>query len=79
MTLLEREVVAMIGPQSSVVAHFVSHMGTATKVPMVSFAATDPSLSEEQYPFFVRTVASDDVQMKAIAGTIIFSNLTCHW
>ena len=79
MTLLESEVVAIIGPQSSVVSHFVSHMGTATKVPMVSFSATDPSLSEEQYPFFARTVAPDGVQMTAIAGTNIFSNLTCHW
>lgn len=68
MTLMESEVVAIIGPQSSVVSHFVSHMGTATKVPMVSFAATDPSLSEEQYPYFSRTVAPDGIQMTAIAG-----------
>lgn len=70
MNLLKEEVVAIVGPQTSVVSHFVSHMGTATHVPLISFSATDPSLSEEQYPYFVRLVHSDDIQMYAIAGTV---------
>ena len=68
MNLLEEEVVAFVGPQTSVVSHFVSHMCTATRVPLVSFSATDPSLSEDQYPYFVRLTHSDNVQMAAIAG-----------
>ncbi|XP_024395915.1 glutamate receptor 3.6 isoform X2 [Physcomitrium patens] len=70
MNLLKQEVVAIVGPQTSVVSHFVSHMGTATQVPLVSFSATDPSLSEDQYPYFVRMTHSDNVQMAAIAGII---------
>lgn len=69
MNLLKEEVIAIVGPQTSVVSHFVSHMGTATRVPLVSFSATDPSLSEDQYPYFVRLTHSDTVQMAAIAGT----------
>lgn len=68
VNLLKEEVVTIVGPQTSVVSHFVSHMGTATQVPLVSFSATDPSLSEDQYPFFVRLTHSDDSQMAAIAG-----------
>lgn len=68
--LLKDEVVAILGPQTSVVSHFVSHMATVTQVPLVSFSATDPSLSEEQYFYFVRVTHSDDVQMQAIAGII---------
>lgn len=68
MNLMKEEVVAVVGPQTSVVSHFVSHMGTSTQVPLVSFSATDPSLSEDQYPFFVRLTHSDDIQMAAIAG-----------
>lgn len=70
--LLKDEVVAILGPQTSVVSHFVSHMATVTQVPLVSFSATDPSLSEEQYFYFVRVTHSDDVQMQAIAGITIF-------
>lgn len=74
MNLLEEEVVAIVGPQTSVVSHFVSHMGTATRVPLVSFSATDPSLSEDQYPYFVRLTHGDNVQMAAIAGTLNATN-----
>ncbi|CAI7791680.1 unnamed protein product [Closterium sp. NIES-53] len=38
------------------------------QVPMVSYSATDPSLSAASYPFFTRTIRSDALEMQAIAG-----------
>ena len=69
-SLLQSEVVAICGPQSSNVAHFVSHIAARTQVPLVSFAATNPTLSEYQYPYFTRLVWSDFIQMSAIAAVI---------
>ncbi|XP_024514977.1 glutamate receptor 3.1 isoform X2 [Selaginella moellendorffii] len=69
--LMQRNrVVAIAGPQTSEVAHFVAHMGTVTKIPIVSFSATDPTLSESQYPFFIRNTHSDRIQMEAIADFV---------
>ncbi|KAL3022464.1 hypothetical protein AAZX31_04G015400 [Glycine max] len=58
------------GPQSSVTAHIISHVANELRVPLVSFAATDPTLSSLQFPFFVRTTQSDLYQMKAVAEII---------
>jgi ionotropic glutamate receptor len=45
-------------------------MATATQVPLLSFAVTDPSFSEHQYPYFFRIAHSDADQMEAIAALI---------
>ena len=60
----------MIGPQSTAVSRFVAHMATATQVPMLSFAVTDPNFSEQRYPYFFRIAHSDAMQMQAIASLI---------
>ncbi|RDX99915.1 Glutamate receptor 3.3, partial [Mucuna pruriens] len=70
LRFMESDVVAIIGPQSSVVAHIISHVANELKVPLLSFAATDPTLSSLQFPFFVRTTQSDLYQMRAVAETI---------
>ncbi|KAI7987265.1 Glutamate receptor 3.3 [Camellia lanceoleosa] len=67
---MSTDTIAVIGPQSSVVAHLVSHVTNAFQVPLLSFAATDSSLSPIQFPFFVRTTQSDLYQMTAIAKII---------
>lgn len=67
---METDVVAIIGPQSSVVAHIISHVANELRVPLLSFAATDPTLTSLQFPFFVRTTQSDLYQMKAVAEII---------
>lgn len=67
---MENETVAVIGPQFSVTAHLVSHIANELHIPLLSFAATDPTLSSLQYPFFVRTTQSDLFQMTAIADII---------
>lgn len=66
----ENDVIAVIGPQSSVVAHIISHVANELQVPLLSFAATDPTLSSLQFPFFVRTTQSDFYQMAAISEVV---------
>lgn len=61
---------AIIGPQSSVTAHVVSHIANELQVPLLSYAATDPTLFSLQYPFFVMTTHSDLYQMAAIADLV---------
>ncbi|KAM7516004.1 hypothetical protein LguiA_005587 [Lonicera macranthoides] len=66
------EAVAVIGPQSSVMAHIISHVSNELQVPLLSFSASDPTLSSLQYPFFVRTTQNDLFQMAAIANIIAY-------
>ncbi|XP_027187243.1 glutamate receptor 3.4 isoform X2 [Cicer arietinum] len=68
--LMENEVVAAIGPQSSGIAHVISHVVNELHVPLLSFGATDPTLSSLQYPYFVRTTQNDYFQMYAIADIV---------
>ncbi|PON33107.1 Ionotropic glutamate receptor, metazoa [Parasponia andersonii] len=70
LQFMEKNIIAIIGPQSSVVAHIVSHVANELQVPLLSFAATDPTLSSLQFPFFVRTVQSDLYQMTAVAEIV---------
>nr|XP_034889813.1 glutamate receptor 3.6-like [Populus alba] len=68
--MMDGETVAMIGPQTSATAHVVSQIAAEIQIPMLSFGATDPTLSSLQYPFFVRTTQNDLFQMEAIAEII---------
>ncbi|XP_076941481.1 glutamate receptor 3.7-like [Bidens hawaiensis] len=70
--MLEKDVVAIIGPQSSTVAHMISQIANGVQVPIVSYAATDPTLSSLQFPYFFRTTQSDAYQMAAMANLIDF-------
>nr|XP_027076260.1 glutamate receptor 3.6-like isoform X1 [Coffea arabica]XP_027079319.1 glutamate receptor 3.6-like isoform X1 [Coffea arabica] len=67
---METQTMAIIGPQSSVIAHVISHIANELQVPMLSYAATDPTLSSLEYPFFVRTSPNDLFQMAAIAELV---------
>ncbi|GLT58841.1 hypothetical protein SLA2020_317020 [Shorea laevis] len=70
MRYMENDVIAIIGPQSAVVAHSISHVANELKVPLLSFAATDPTLTSLQFPFFVRTTQSDLHQMAAVSEIV---------
>ncbi|KAL9145102.1 hypothetical protein ABFS82_13G017500 [Erythranthe guttata] len=72
MQLLEKKIVAAIGPQSSGIAHVISHFMNELHVPLLSFGATDPTLSSLQYPYFLRTTISDYFQMNAIADLVVY-------
>ncbi|RCU61462.1 hypothetical protein SETIT_J003700v2 [Setaria italica] len=70
LELMEKQVVAVVGPQSSGIAHVVSHAANQLRVPLVSFAAQDPALASTQYPYFVRAAHDDAFQMAAVAGIV---------
>ncbi|KAJ3693932.1 hypothetical protein LUZ60_009412 [Juncus effusus] len=69
LQFMEMDIVAIIGPQCSSIAHIISSISNALQVPLLSFA-TDPTLSSLEFPFFVRTTHSDVYQMAAIADII---------
>ncbi|KAL5730857.1 hypothetical protein ACHQM5_003644 [Ranunculus cassubicifolius] len=69
---LEEDIVAIIGPQSSSLAHMISFIANGLQVPLISFAASDPTLSASQFPFFMRTTPSDSDQMAAMSDLISF-------
>lgn len=64
--------VAIIGPQSSAIAHMISFISNGLHVPLISYAATDSTLSSLQFPFFLRTTQSDQYQMEAVADIVYF-------
>lgn len=70
LQLMENDVVAIVGPLSSGIAHVISHVVNELHVPLLSFGATDPTLSSLQYPYFVRTTQNDHFQMFAVADFI---------
>ncbi|XP_022726478.1 glutamate receptor 3.4-like [Durio zibethinus] len=70
LQLMESDIVVAIGPQSSGIAHVISHVVNELHVPLLSFGATDPTLSSLQYPYFLRTTHSDYFQMHAIADVV---------
>ncbi|KAL7606203.1 hypothetical protein Lser_V15G17050 [Lactuca serriola] len=69
---MEIDTVAVIGPQSSVMAHILSHLANELHVPFLSFTALDPSLSPLQYPYFIQTSPNDLYQMTAIAEMVTY-------
>ncbi|XP_015889581.4 glutamate receptor 3.6-like [Ziziphus jujuba] len=72
LSFMENETVAIIGPQFSVTAHVISHIANELHVPLLSFAATDSTLTSLQFPYFVRTTQSDLHQMAAVAELVGF-------
>ncbi|KAL6873797.1 hypothetical protein ACP4OV_013879 [Aristida adscensionis] len=70
LKLMDKNVVAVIGPQSSGIGHVISHVVNELHVPLISFAATDPTLTASEYPYFLRTTMSDYFQMRAVASIV---------
>ncbi|XP_059449815.1 glutamate receptor 3.7 isoform X2 [Corylus avellana] len=54
----------------------ISEIANGLKVPLISYAATDPTLSALQFPFFFRTAQSESYQMAAMADLIDFYGWT---
>ncbi|XP_014913696.1 olfactory receptor CR1 [Poecilia latipinna] len=73
----ERRVPLIIGGSSSITAQILSRLLGPLSVPLVSYTASSPSLSDRrQYPNFFRTMASDIYQARAIAQLAIKYNWT---
>lgn len=70
LKFMEKDTLAIIGPQTAVIAHVISHIANELQVPLLSYAVQDPTLSSLQFPFFVRTTQSDEYQMAAIANMV---------
>ncbi|XP_062224310.1 glutamate receptor 3.1-like isoform X1 [Phragmites australis] len=69
LQFMETDVIAIIGPQCSTIAHIISFVANELQVPLMSFAS-DATLSSIQFPFFVRTAPSDLYQMAAVAAVV---------
>lgn len=74
LQFMETDVIAIVGPQCSTIAHIISFVANELRVPMMSFAS-DATLSSIQFPFFVRTAPSDLYQMAAVAAVVDYN----HW
>ncbi|XP_054901535.1 extracellular calcium-sensing receptor [Poeciliopsis prolifica] len=73
----ERRVPLIIGGSSSITAQILSRLLGPLSVPLVSYTASSPSLSDRrQYPNFFRTMASDIFQARAIARLAMKFNWT---
>jgi ionotropic glutamate receptor len=72
LRFMENDTVAILGPQHSVMAHVISHIANELNVPLLSFAATDPTLNSLQFPYFFRTTQSDIFQMAAVAEIVAY-------
>ncbi|VAI33556.1 unnamed protein product [Triticum turgidum subsp. durum] len=68
--LKDYKVQAIIGPQKSSEAVFISNLGNVTQVPIVSFTATSPSLTSDSMPYFLRATLNDSAQVKSIASLV---------
>ncbi|XP_010453158.1 PREDICTED: glutamate receptor 2.5-like isoform X1 [Camelina sativa] len=66
----KREVVAIIGPGTSMQAPFLINLGNQTKVPIISFSATSPLLDSLRSPYFIRATHDDSSQVHAISAII---------
>ncbi|KAL9231790.1 hypothetical protein vseg_006964 [Gypsophila vaccaria] len=76
LQFMEMDTVAVIGPQTSTMAHVLSHLANELHVPFLSFTALDPTLSPIQYPYFFQTAPSDLFQMTAIAEMVSYFQWT---
>ncbi|KAJ8625648.1 hypothetical protein MRB53_034178 [Persea americana] len=47
LQFMATDIVAIIGPQSSAVAHVISHVANELQVPLLSFSVPDPKMSDE--------------------------------
>ncbi|XP_012737436.3 extracellular calcium-sensing receptor [Fundulus heteroclitus] len=73
----DRPVPLIIGGSSSITAQILSRLLGPLSVPLVSYTASSPSLSDrQQYRNFFRTMASDIYQARAIAQLAIKFNWT---
>ncbi|XP_011623930.2 glutamate receptor 2.8 [Amborella trichopoda] len=65
---------AILGPQTSAEAEFLSDLGKNSQIPILSPSATSPSLSSIHTPYFIRATLSDSTQAKAIASLSLAYN-----
>ncbi|XP_078441343.1 glutamate receptor 2.7-like [Wolffia australiana] len=63
-------VLAILGPQKSGQAKFLSTIAGKAQVPIITFSATSPFLSSSSTPYLLRMSINDSAQVTAIASVI---------
>ena len=70
-------VLGVVGPASSGPAKMMSSLTDTFKIPVVSYGATSPDLSDKRlHPNFMRTIPSDKFQAKLIVDLLLIHNWT---
>ncbi|XP_072040726.1 metabotropic glutamate receptor-like [Amphiura filiformis] len=70
-----KSVIGIVGPTRSTTSSVVARIGRLYEVPVISMAATSDELSDsEEYPYFLRTVPSDNFQAGAILDLLEYFN-----
>ncbi|CAF5078501.1 unnamed protein product, partial [Rotaria sp. Silwood1] len=70
-------IVGIVGPAYSRESPIIADFGERVGIPVISYAATDPELSDRNaYPAFYRTVPSDNAAATAIVKLFIRFNWT---
>lgn len=70
-------IVAIVGALSSGVTLYVADMATTLGIPMISYSASSPDLDNRvRYPYFLRTVPSDTLQVQGMIETLEYLKVT---
>ncbi|CAF1481039.1 unnamed protein product [Rotaria magnacalcarata] len=71
------KIIGIVGPIYSREAHIIAAFANRIGIPVISFSATDPDLTDRNtYPAFFRTVPPDDIAALSIAQLFIQFNWT---
>ncbi|KFK32618.1 hypothetical protein AALP_AA6G267100 [Arabis alpina] len=65
-----KQVKAIVGPWTSMQAHFMIEISKKSRVPLVSYSATSPFLTSLRSPYFFRATYEDSFQVNAIKAII---------
>ncbi|CAF2526160.1 unnamed protein product [Rotaria sp. Silwood2] len=75
--ILTSNIVGIVGPALSREAHVIANFAQTIGIPVISYSATDPELSDRNvYPAFYRTVPSDNTAALLITKLFIRFNWT---
>ncbi|KAL0845212.1 hypothetical protein Bca101_018458 [Brassica carinata] len=66
----KKQVKAILGPWSSMQAHFLIEIGQKFRVPVVSYSATSPFLNSLRSPYYFRATYEDASQVNAVRAII---------
>ncbi|KAL5698831.1 hypothetical protein ACHQM5_029814 [Ranunculus cassubicifolius] len=69
--LNDLEVQVIVGPKKSGQAEIVAELGSNSRVPVVSFSATNPSISRNHIPYLISMVQNYTYQFEAISSIIL--------
>ena len=73
--LNQQHIVGIVGPSRSTTSSIAARVGRLFHVPVISFAATSDELSNQaDFPYFLRTVPSDNFQAGAILDLLLYFN-----